>query len=147
VTLPALEEAPCIENVGIENVGIENAGIGDDGIENAGIGDVGIENAGIGDVGIENDGIVNAGIGDDGMEDVPMEVSVIDVPAIDPVIDDPVIGGSVMPDAPRLWAWAACPSVRVAATMPKRIALIVSVLRQLKPLDETSFRSIVIQGR
>jgi hypothetical protein len=145
-----LEEPPCKENVGIENagigdVGIENAGICDVGIVNAGICDVGIENAGIGDVGIENAGMENAGIGDDGMEDIVVSA---DVAIDDPDRVDPVIGGTVTSDAPaRPWAWAACPSVRMAAIMPTRIALIVSVLRQLKPLDETNSRSIVIQGR
>jgi hypothetical protein len=145
-----LEEAPCIENVGMENagigdVGIVNAGIGDVGIVNAGIGDVGIVNAGMDDCGMENAGIENAGICDDGKEDIFVSA---DVAIDDPDRVDPVIGGTVTSDAPaRPWAWAACPSVRMAATMPTRIALIVSVLRQLKPLDETNSRSIVIQGR
>ena len=124
---------------------MENAGIGDVGIVNAGIGDVGIVNAGMDDCGMENAGIENAGICDDGKEDIFVSA---DVAIDDPDRVDPVIGGTVTSDAPaRPWAWAACPSVRMAATMPTRIALIVSVLRQLKPLDETNSRSIVIQGR
>jgi hypothetical protein len=114
------------------------------GMENAGIGDVGIENAGIGDVGMENAGIENAGIGDDGMEDAVISEDVV---IAGTVMEGDVIGGTVMPDSPRLWAWAACPSVRVTATTLTSIAFIVSVLRQLKPLDETNSRSIVIQGR
>jgi len=134
-----------MENAGIGDVGIVNAGIGDVGIVNAGIGDVGIVNAGMDDCGMENAGIENAGICDDGKEDIFVSA---DVAIDDPDRVDPVIGGTVTSDAPaRPWAWAACPSVRMAATMPTRIALIVSVLRQLKPLDETNSRSIVIQGR
>jgi len=96
-------------------------------MENAGIGDDGIENAGIGDDGIENDGIENAGIGDDGIEDV---VILADVAIAGTVIEGTVIEGAVMlADPARLWAWAASPSVRVAATTVTRIALIVSVLR------------------
>jgi pentapeptide repeat protein len=150
VTLPGLEEAPCIENAGIADAGIEDVGIGDVGIdnvgiENAGIVDVGIENAGIERVGIENEGIENAGIGDDGIEDVVISA---DVAMDGTLIEGTVIDGAVMLDVPpRLWAWAACPSVRVAATMLTRIALIVSVLRSLKPLDETNSPSIVIQAQ
>jgi hypothetical protein len=44
----------------------------------------------------------------------------------------------MLADPARLWACAASPSVRVAATTVTRIALIVSVLRSLNPLDRTS---------
>ena len=146
-----MAEAPCIENAGIENDGIENAGIGDDGIENAGIGEVGmenagIENAGIDDDGIENAGIENAGIGDDGMEDAVISEDVV-IAGTEMEDEEDVIGGTVMPAPPRLWAWAASPSVRVAATTLTRIALIVQVLRCMMPLDETNSRTIVIQVR
>ena len=58
------------------------------------------------------------------------DVVVKDVAIEGTVMEGTVIGGTVMLDVPpRLWAWAACPSVRVAATTLTRIALIVSVLR------------------
>ncbi|MGO9303387.1 MAG: hypothetical protein ACLP3R_06740, partial [Candidatus Korobacteraceae bacterium] len=105
--------------------------MGDDGIENAGIGDAGIGDDGIENAGIGDDGTENAGIGDDGIADVFISA---DVAIAGTVIEGTVIEGAVMlADPARLWACAASPSVRVAATTVTRIALIVSVLRSLNP--------------